>query len=98
MKLQDFLDVASHLPLIDDNGTVRVVRNGRNISLIRGVAYACEVHADDDIEAGGKLGLKHGLINTIQKAAENAPGCNSGLRGQLRGLALLDLSDLAGVL
>ena len=97
MKLQDFLDVASRLPLIDDNGTVYAVRNGRNISLIRGVAYACGVHAHDDMEAGGKLGLKHGLINTIQKAAENAPGCNSGLRGLLRSVSMLDLSELANV-
>lgn len=97
MKLQDFLDVASRLPLVDDNGTVRVLRNGKNVSLIRGVAYACGQHAYDDIEAGAKIGLKHGLINTIQKAAEDAPGCNSGLRGRLRGVAMLDLSELAGV-
>jgi hypothetical protein len=76
--------------VVNADGEIRARRNGFVCGLITALARTNGMTAYDDIEAAGKMGIKHGVLNTIQKAADKAPGMNVGIRSQLNKLAFND--------
>ena len=83
--------------IVNGDGEIRARRNGFVCGLVTALARSHGMTAFDDIEAAGKMRISHSILNTIQKAADKAPGMNSAVRGRLNKLAyndeMIDLID-----
>ena len=85
--------------IVNTDGEIRArsMRTGFTCGLITALARTNGMTAYEDVEAAGKMRIPHSVLNTIQKAADKAPGMNSAVRGQLNKLAyndeMIDLID-----
>jgi len=94
--------VAQKYELVEDvDGSIRVKKPaGNKVGLITAIAHLKGVSAYDDIEAAGRMCIPHGVVNTIQKAADKAPGYNSAVRGRIRAFMTpqFDINELCNIL
>jgi len=88
ISVDNFLDEVSKLKPTNIDGTIRVIQNGKPFDPVVAVAnvYGGSFRRDEIALARQFIGMPFGVYDSIQRACEDAPGCNKNYRSRMMGL------------